>query len=55
MGVIYFICDRQVCSGWDCDMWAVLRPLRDVRPANGGPGVDEDLVLELRQLYFDLG
>lgn len=44
----------QVCSGWKCDMWEVLRPLRDVRLRFGGPGYDESLAWELRQLYFEL-
>ena len=36
-------------------MWDVLAPLRAVRPVFGGPGFDEDLIMDLRQLYFDLG
>ena len=45
----------QVCGSWRCDMWDLLAPLRAVRPANGGPGFDEELVLELRTLNFELG
>ncbi len=36
-------------------MWDVLKPVRDVRPRYGGPGLDEELLWELRQLCFDLG
>jgi hypothetical protein len=36
-------------------MWDVLKPVRDVRLRYGGPGFDEELLWELRQLYFDLG
>ncbi|KAL0018574.1 hypothetical protein WJX79_006522, partial [Trebouxia sp. C0005] len=46
---------HKVCSGWNCDTWVVLKPVRDVRPRCGGPGFDEELLWELRQLYFDLG
>ena len=45
----------QACSSWKCDMWAELAPLRHVRPMCGGPGYDWQLVMQLRQLYFDLG
>lgn len=45
----------KACSGWKCEMWDELKPLREVRPAFGGPGLDQQLVLDLRQLYFDLG
>lgn len=46
---------QEVCSSWRCDMWDLLEPLRAVRPINGGPGFDEELVLELRTLNFELG
>ncbi|DBA73904.1 TPA: hypothetical protein ACH3X2_009555 [Trebouxia sp. C0005] len=46
---------HKVCSGWNCDMWDVLKPVRDVRLRYGGPGFNEELLWELRQLYFDLG
>ena len=36
-------------------MWNELAPLRDVRPMFGGLGFDRQLVMQLRQLYFDLG
>lgn len=36
-------------------MWDVLSPVREVRPVNGGPGYDRDLVLDLRTLNFELG
>lgn len=36
-------------------MWDELSGLRDVRPMYGGPGYDGQLVMQLRQLYFDLG
>jgi hypothetical protein len=45
---------KKVCSGWRCDPWEFLEPLRNVRPSNGGPGYDEELVMELRTLNFDL-
>lgn len=45
---------EQVVSGVDCNFWDVLEPLRKVRPVNGGPGWDADLVLELRGLNFQL-
>lgn len=45
----------EVCQGWRCDFYNVLAPLRAVRPVNGGPGYDEELVLELRTLQFELG
>ncbi len=48
-------CLWQVCLGWNCDMWDVLKPVRDVRLRYGGPGFNEELLWELRQLYFDLG
>lgn len=42
-------------QGWRCDMWEVLAPVRAVRPLNGGPGFDRDLVLDLRTLNFEIG
>ena len=45
---------KQVCSGWRCDPWDFLEPLRNVRPCNGGPGYDEELVMHLRTLNFEL-
>ncbi|KAL3137012.1 hypothetical protein ABBQ32_006603 [Trebouxia sp. C0010 RCD-2024] len=45
----------KACSGWKCSMWDELSGLRDVRPMYGGPGYDGQLVMQLRQLYFDLG
>jgi hypothetical protein len=44
----------QVCSGWRCDMWDVLSPVRGARPVNGGTACDPDLVLELRTLHFEV-
>lgn len=44
----------EVCQGWRCDFYEVLAPLRAVRPINGGPGFDEELVLALRTLQFEL-
>lgn len=46
---------HKVCSGWNCDMWDVLKSVRDVRPRYGGPGFNKELLWELRQLYIDLG
>lgn len=45
---------KAVCSGWRCDPWELLEPLRAVRPCNGGPGYDQDLVMNLRTLNFEL-
>lgn len=45
---------KTVCSGWRCDPWEFLEPLRNVRPSNGGPGYDEELVMQLRTLNFEL-
>jgi len=44
----------EVCSGWRCDPWDILEPVRRVRPCNGGPGYDMDLALQLRMLNFEL-
>ena len=35
---------QRVCSGWRCDMYRILEPVRAVRPVNGGSGVDEDVL-----------
>lgn len=43
----------RVCSGWRCDMWQVLQPLRETRPINGGTGLDIDLTMGLRSLNYD--
>ncbi len=43
-----------VCSGWRCDMWQVLAPLRAVRPVNGGSGADEELAIDLQMLYVEV-
>eukprot|EP00892_Ulva_mutabilis_P000562 jgi/Ulvmu1/10506/UM064_0044.1 len=43
-----------VVAGRGCDFWAELQPLRDLRPVNGGPGHDLGLLIELRELNFDL-
>lgn len=45
---------NQVVTGRGCDFWAELQPLRDLRPVNGGPGHDLGLLIELRELNFDL-
>lgn len=45
---------HQVVTGTGCDFWAELQPLRDLRPVNGGPGHDLGLLIELRELNFDL-
>lgn len=44
----------EVCSGWRCDPWEILEPVRRVRPCNGGPGYDMELALQLRMLNFEL-
>ena len=43
-----------MCSGWNCNMWDVLAPLRAARPCNGGSGFDEALAYSLRTLNFDV-
>jgi len=43
----------KVCSGWKCDPWELLEPLRKVRVANGGPGYDLELIESLRTLNFE--
>lgn len=44
----------QVCSGWGCDAWELLAPLRAVRPLNGGNGFDEEVAIDLRQLLLEV-
>jgi hypothetical protein len=36
------------------NMRALLAPLRELRPANGGPGWDPVLAMQLRELNFDV-
>lgn len=45
----------EVVGGCACDFYDLLEPLRRVRPVNGGKGWDDDLLVELRELNFDLG
>lgn len=45
---------NEVVAGRGCDFWAELQPLRDLRPVNGGPGHNLGLLIELRELNFDL-
>lgn len=45
---------EMVCSGWRCDPWEFLEPVRNVRAANGGPGYDLELIENLRTLNFEL-
>jgi hypothetical protein len=44
----------KLARGWRCDLWEELAPVRAARPINGGPGCDQDLVMQLRTLHFDL-
>lgn len=44
----------EVASGWRCNFYDVLEPVRAVRPVNGGRGYDEDLIMELRLLNFEV-
>jgi hypothetical protein len=44
-----------VCGGCSCHMWEVLAPMRAARPANGGPGCDMELALDLQMLYLEIG
>ena len=43
-----------VVSGWQCDFWEAVEPVRSVRAANGGKGfLDEgELIAELRGLNY---
>ncbi|KAK9843280.1 hypothetical protein WJX74_009650 [Apatococcus lobatus] len=45
---------KQVCEGWNCDMWTILDPVRRLQPLLGGPGFDWDVVYELKCLNFEL-
>lgn len=45
---------EKVCSGWNCDPWELLEPLREVRVVNGGKGYDLELIENLRTLNFEL-
>ena len=45
--------DQVVCSR-GCNFWEELQPLRDIRPVNGGKGFDLGLLVQLRELNFDL-
>jgi hypothetical protein len=46
---------QQVCSAVKgCTLQELLQPLRAIRPVNGGPGWDMDVVMQLRTLNFDL-
>jgi hypothetical protein len=45
---------EEVCQGWRCDFWEVLEPLRNIRPVNGGVGYDEEIVMQLRQLNYEV-
>jgi hypothetical protein len=46
---------QQVCGAVKgVDLEEVLQPLRDIRPMNGGPGWNEDMVMQLRALNFEL-
>eukprot|EP00878_Enallax_costatus_P015258 GHUV01015976.1.p1 GENE.GHUV01015976.1~~GHUV01015976.1.p1 ORF type:complete len:167 (+),score=25.34 GHUV01015976.1:593-1093(+) len=47
---------NQVCSGVKegSSMLSVLEPLRQLRPVNGGPAWNEEVVMHLRTLNFDL-
>ena len=44
----------QVVCGRGCNFWEELQPLRDIRPVNGGKGFDLGLLVQLRELNFDL-
>ena len=44
----------EVASGWRCNFYDVLEPVRAVRPVNGGCGYDEDLIQDLRLLHFQV-
>ena len=46
---------QAVVGGCDCDFYDVLEPVRRVRPVNGGAGWDEEVLVQLRELNFDLG
>ena len=44
----------EVASGWRCNFYDVLEAVRAVRPVNGGCGYDEDLIMKLRLLNFEV-
>ena len=44
----------EVASGWRCDFYEVLAPVRAARPVNGGAGYDEELIQSLRLLHFQV-
>jgi len=44
----------QVCCGLNTDLWALLAPLRALRPVNGGPGFDTEEIMKLRMLNYQL-
>lgn len=48
---------QTVCSGWNCDMYDILQPVRATRPSiSGGSGADEDVVWDhVRDLNLVLG
>jgi hypothetical protein len=46
---------QQVCGAVkECTLQELLQPLQAIRPVNGGPGWDMDVVMQLRTLNFDL-
>jgi hypothetical protein len=46
-GCLLLVCVAGACEG-------LLQPLRVIRPVNGGPGWDMDVVMQLRALNCDL-
>ena len=46
-----------VVSGWRCDFWQVVEPVRSVRASRGGKGFfdEEEIISELRglNLFFE--
>ena len=44
----------EVASGWQCDLYDVLESVRAARPVNGGAGLNEALMMELRSLHFQV-
>lgn len=45
----------QVVCDFQTDFHALLQPVRQVRPVQGGPGYSESLLTDLRCLNFELG
>ncbi len=45
---------RDPATGQQQDLWALLAPVRAIRPSQGGPAFSEEMVTFIRSLNFDL-